>query len=112
MAKKPGPHPGTVEVSIVSGTDICVVKPGIFHLGAGNNIRLEWKNSTGGEVVVYLPEDDLDAVDREVRIPDGNTKGTTFRNPRGTGSHYSYAVYCCQTKSFAVGGSEPEMIVP
>lgn len=87
----------------------CVVDPGSIQVGTVP-IDVQWKNETGDEIEVFV-----------LSRPLGNPRPITINpsasapiriQPKVSSGRFTYAVYCHQTNSFAVGGSEPEMIVP
>jgi len=100
-----------VVVKRVENTGICVVIPGSFHTQGIN--RVEWINETGGDIDILVPDGRVGARRKHLsHKPNGPDKGIDFIPQGGNGEEYPYAVYCHATRSFAVGGSEPEMIVP
>ncbi len=88
-----------------------VVIPGAIHVIPGDDIV--WDNQTAGDIDVLIPAHGILTI-QHLQIK----KGTPLPNvPKQTvqnvsPGHYRYAVYCHHCQSFAVGGSEPEMIVP
>ncbi len=93
---------------------VCVADP--VKLAPGDKLR--WVNNTGDDIIVFFPHDNVL----------GNTTGhfhhkvpknaayahpgaAARQTPPGSPEPYSYVIYCAATNRFAVGGSDPEIIV-
>jgi hypothetical protein len=93
------------------GKDCFVVPPSDIadHATPDNVI---WKNLTKDEIVVMFPKGAFAPLANHVTqvvAPGGNVNlpidaGATLQN-------YSYVVFCRETNSFAIGNSDPEIIV-
>jgi len=105
----------TVRVFRVEGTNICIVQPGSIHLGQGN-VTVRWENETGGKIDILVPHDQLRSDIKHLELKSRKKPGEIQFHPPKVAKKkqrtYPYAVYCHSTKSFAYGGSDPEMIVP
>jgi hypothetical protein len=93
---------------------VCVANPGV--LAPGDTPR--WNNNTGGDIIVFFPHDNVlgNATGHFHHKIAANgshhhNHGATRRTAPGKPEQYSYAIYCAATNRFAVGGSDPEMIV-
>ena len=93
---------------------ICVADS--VKLAAGDTVR--WVNSTGGDIIVFFPHDNVlgnSTGHFHHKVANGasyaHAGGASRRTPPGPEEQYSYSIYCTVTKRFAVGGSDPEIIV-
>jgi hypothetical protein len=93
---------------------VCVADP--VKLAPGDTVR--WVNKTGGDIIVFFPHDNVlgnSTGHFHHKIAKGATHahpGAAARQtPPGPEEQYSYSIYCTVTKRFAVGGSDPEIIV-
>ncbi len=110
--KKAAAKDAPVTITVVPQTSICIAAPGSAPVGVGG--KVSWTNNTGGLVTVYFPHDGVLGRRRfEKDIEDGET----YIHPepakkKGSGEQrYTYAVYSEITKNFAIGGSDPDIIV-
>lgn len=86
----------------------CVVDPGQVHVKSGTKVTLMATN-TGA--IVLFPTKDL--FDRQVvPIKRGRAVSLTVKAQKKRRGRYPYAVFSTHCRSFGIGGSEPEMIVP
>ena len=99
-----------VSVSLIDG--ICTV-PSVT-LGPNDNIR--WKNETGDDIHIFVPVDKKHGngplnggFNRSVPNNASADSGPPIHVTAPT--NYSYAIYCTATGVFAVGGSDPQIIV-
>ena len=93
---------------------ICVADPG--KISAGDTVR--WSNQTGDDIIVFFPHDNVLGNSTKHffhKIGDKSshhhTGSATKKNSAGPPERYPYAIYCVATGRFAVGGSDPEMII-
>ncbi len=101
-----------ITITVVPHTSICIASPGSAPVDAGG--KVSWTNHTGDLVTVYFPHDGVLGRRRfEKDIEDGET----YIHPepakkKGSGEQrYAYAVYSEVTRNFAIGGSDPDIIV-
>ncbi|MBI3004734.1 MAG: hypothetical protein HYY49_04890 [Ignavibacteriales bacterium] len=87
----------------------CIVDPGSVQVGTAA-IDVEWRNETQDEIEVFVLSRHLGRP-KPITINPSDT-GRIKVHPKVPTGRFTYAIYCHQTNSFAVGGSEPEMIVP
>jgi len=111
----------SIDVNIWIATDamgrpsrVCVADR--VQLAPGDTVR--WVNKTGGDVIVFFPHDNVlgnATAHFHHKIANGGSHaqpgGATRRTPPGKPEQYSYSIYCMATNRFAVGGSDPEIIV-
>ena len=93
---------------------VCVADP--VALAPGDTVR--WVNQTGDDIIVFFPHDNTlgnstghfhhkVAKNASYAHPGAASKQT----PSGPAERYSYVIYSAATKRFAVGGSDPEIII-
>jgi len=82
-----------------------------------------WQNDTADDVIVFFPHDDVFGAGsrhfhKTIQPPASghntyaHAGGAQKKNAGGPPEHYQYVVFCKETMTFAIGGSEPEIIVP
>jgi hypothetical protein len=93
---------------------VCVADP--VSLAPGDTVR--WVNNTGADIIVFFPHDNVlgNATGHfHHKIATGashaHAGGAARRTAPGKPEQYSYSIYCSATNRFAVGGSDPEIIV-
>jgi len=93
---------------------VCVADP--VKLQPGDTIR--WVNRTGGDIVVFFPHDNVlgnSTGHFHHKVNSGSSYShpgqATRKNPTGPSEQYNYVIFCAVTNRFAVGGSDPEIIV-
>jgi hypothetical protein len=93
---------------------VCVADPA--SLDRGDTVR--WVNNTGGDIIVFFPHARVLGRSRghfHHKVTRGESyshPGRAARRTRGRKpEQYSYSIYCSVTKRFAVGGSDPEIII-
>jgi hypothetical protein len=93
---------------------VCVADP--VSLDRGDSVR--WVNNTGGDIIVFFPHAKVLGRSKghfhhKVGKNESYThEGKAARRTRGSKPEkYSYSIYCSATQRFAVGGSDPEMII-
>ena len=85
-------------------------------LAPGDTVR--WVNNTPGDIIVFFPHDNVlgnTTAHFHHKIASGASHAhpgaAARRTAAGPEEQYSYSIYCAATKRFAVGGSDPEIIV-
>ena len=104
-----------VDINIVKASArVCIVDPA--QLAAGDTAR--WHNQTGDDVIVFFPHDNVlgnAAKHFFTTIPDKASHhapgAAAKKNAAGPPEPYPYVIFCAATNRFAVGGSDPEIIV-
>ena len=101
-----------IDVTITkTSSTVCTVSPKPVRLTMGvDDIR--WINLTGSKVVLFFPHDSVLGNDPHFHQTIPNQKRHLRSGPDigTTPGTYKYAIYCHETKTFAVG-SDPEIIV-
>jgi len=87
----------------------CSVDPGSIKLGNGPT-TIQWENRTNGYVEILIPDRGKPGSMTYLRIPPKQTGRANV--PELDDGPYIYRIYSHEFKCYAVGGSEPEMIVP
>lgn len=93
---------------------VCLVDQQTLNSATGD--KANWINHTGDEVIVFFPHDDVLGAGASGRhfhkqVPKGgNYTHPDPANPAKKG-RFPYAIYCSATQNFAIGGSDPEIIV-
>lgn len=104
-----------VDINVVKASGrVCIADPA--QLNQGDTVR--WNNQTGGDIIVFFPHDDVlgNATKHFFntiadKASHHHTGGARKKNAAGPAEQYSYAIYCLATGRFAVGGSDPEIII-
>ena len=101
-----------INITQVAGTRVCIVNP--TQLQPGDKVR--WVNTTQDEVVVIFPHKSglgAHVFCHTVAANDDyrHQAAAGKKNPVGPPETFRYAVFCQSTGRFAVGGSDPEIIV-
>lgn len=104
----PNPYPRAVRVWCPSGGS-CVVQPGSVNLGRAATM-MKWHNDTKDIIDILIPCHGKSDNVRTLSLSPGEIGCIDI--PKLDDDKYLYAVYSHECKQFAVGGSEPEMIVP
>jgi hypothetical protein len=93
---------------------VCVADVGTLN----NGDTLRWVNKTGGDIIVFFPHDNVlgNATGHFHHKVANNASyhhagAAARRTPPGEEEQYSYAIYCAAMNRFAVGGSDPEIII-
>ena len=91
---------------------VCVADP--VALAPGDTVR--WVNKTGGDIIVFFPHDNVlgnahfhHKVSKTIPYP--HPGAASKQTPGGPAEKYSYAIYSTATNRFAVGGSDPDIII-
>jgi hypothetical protein len=98
----------THRVVIDYGKRFCEVEPG--DLPVKNGDKVEFFNDTGMGIVLFFGNPALFGVP-SVPLKPRDTFGPAPLGPLPAKKSFQYAVYCERTASFAVGGSNPRIIV-
>jgi len=102
-----------VDINVVKASSrVCIADQA--QLNPGDTVR--WNNLTGDDIIVFFPHDDRlsskhffkTVVDKDKLH---HTGGAAKKNPAGPPESYSYVIFCVATGRFAVGGSDPEIII-
>ena len=113
LAKDPNPAPVLAGNAPVPYR-VCVADP--VELQPGDTVK--WVNKTGDDIVVFFPHDNVLGPTTghfHNKIPNGASHAhpgaATRKTPPGRKEQYNYSIFCFATNRFAVGGSDPEIIV-
>jgi plastocyanin len=96
-------------VEFVSCRKLCAVDPGTLEVRSGETV--EFANATSAELRIFFARKDLFDVEL-VAVERGSSRKllVTAKPPAGP-VVYHYSVFCDETDSFAVGGSNPRIIL-
>jgi hypothetical protein len=75
---------------------------------------VEWRNRTGDRVVVFFPHANVFGTTLLKDVADGSSSGAfpvTLVVGAGNSKTFRYGIWCDQTDDWAVGNSDPEIIV-
>jgi hypothetical protein len=102
------------DVFVIPKGSGCVVTPAIQTADHGNPDRITWHNLTTDTIVVFVPDGVFSAsgsgTHTALPITAGSTGNLIIHGGANLGNT-AYGVYCRSTNSFAVGHSDPEIIV-
>ena len=104
-----------VDINIVKASaNVCIADQ--VQLNPGDTAR--WVNQTGDSVILFFPHEDVFGKGSKhffATVPDKASHhpagAATKKNPAGPAEKYTYVIFCRATNRFAVGGSDPEIIV-
>ena len=104
-----------VDINVVKASaKVCIADQA--QLSPGDTAR--WINQTGDDIILFFPHGDVLGKGSKhffVTIPDRTSHhhaGTAAKkNAGGPPEQYTYVIFCAATSKFAVGGSDPEIII-
>lgn len=101
----------TVSVAVVRRGNDCVVVPPSVVLEQGDSIR--WVNVTGSPATVLFPHANVFGANAfSARMDNTNNNKHAPANPAGNVTQqFPYRIFCEATNAFALGNSDPEIIV-
>ena len=105
----------SVDIYVVKASGrVCIVDQA--QLNPGDTVC--WHNQTGDDIIVFFPHADVlgkpskhffATIKDKAPLP--HAGAATKKIPAGPPEQYSYAIFCLATGRFAVGGSDPEIII-
>jgi len=106
------------DIYVVERWDGVVVTPAIQPASKAGADQVFWTNLTSGDIVVFVVEGVFTAVGPpgapnhvSKTIASGGTDSLTVHSGAVAGTHVAYGVYCKSPNRFAVGNSDPEIII-
>lgn len=103
-----------VDVTRVAGTRVCVANPVTVDTTQADTIA--WRNNTNDDIIVFFPHDGVFDHNGKThfhhKINRGGPPFSAGRADAGkAGRTFRYVIFCLETGTFAVGGSDPEVII-
>ncbi len=90
--------------------NVSSVDPSVLHVRSGETV--DFANVTEKDVRIFFPKRGLFGTDLEDVKSGAKTRPLTVLPPKPDKPvTYHYAVFCDETDSFAVGGSNPKIIL-
>jgi hypothetical protein len=96
---------------IQQGNSVCRAVPASEFADRAVADEIRWKNLTNGSITLFLPAGVFSAQATSEDIAPGGQSAAKPVLASAAPGHHPYTIFCTATNGFAIGNSEPEIIV-